>query len=60
MIVRQSMSSVAAVIRAVYELNNRPTWLKIPLQGILELMGTQPVSGPAPQIKSKPEEPKQR
>ena len=24
-----------------YELNNRPAWLRIPLQGILQLMGEQ-------------------
>ena len=25
-----------------YELNNRPTWLRIPLQGVLHLMETEP------------------
>jgi maltose alpha-D-glucosyltransferase/alpha-amylase len=29
-----------AVYEIGYELNNRPTWLKVPLQGVLQLMET--------------------
>ena len=29
-----------AVYEIGYELNNRPDWVKVPLQGILQLMGT--------------------
>ncbi len=30
-----------AIYELGYELNNRPDWVKIPLQGILNLMGEQ-------------------
>jgi maltose alpha-D-glucosyltransferase / alpha-amylase len=30
-----------AVYEIGYELNNRPNWLKIPLQGVLQLMETE-------------------
>jgi maltose alpha-D-glucosyltransferase/alpha-amylase len=42
-----------AIYELGYELNNRPTWVKIPLQGILDLMGATaaPVQAPAPQVK---------
>ena len=35
-----------------YELLNRPSWVKIALHGILDLMGPPPPSAPAPQVKA--------
>jgi predicted trehalose synthase len=30
-----------AIYELGYELNNRPDWIRIPLQGILDLIGVQ-------------------
>jgi maltose alpha-D-glucosyltransferase/alpha-amylase len=49
----QMMTEVFLLRKAVYELgyelNNRPDWVKIPMQGIMDLMGEQTI--PAPAIK---------
>ena len=30
-----------AVYEVVYELNNRPDWVRVPLRGILQLLGAE-------------------
>ena len=37
-----------ALYEVVYELNNRPSWTNIPLQGILELAGSDSEGAAAP------------
>jgi maltose alpha-D-glucosyltransferase/alpha-amylase len=34
-----------AIYELGYELNNRPDWVRIPLQGILDLVGAQAEHG---------------
>jgi maltose alpha-D-glucosyltransferase/alpha-amylase len=34
-----------AIYELGYELNNRPDWVRIPLQGILDLLGTRAEHG---------------
>jgi maltose alpha-D-glucosyltransferase/alpha-amylase len=35
-----------AIYELGYELNNRPEWVQVPLQGILELLNEQNIPGP--------------
>ncbi len=37
-----------ALYELLYELNNRPDWVRIPLQGIVALIGPAPAPAPAP------------
>ncbi len=36
-----------AIYEVGYELNNRPTWLRVPLHGIAQILGIEPVSSQA-------------